>query len=281
VPDDAAVVVVAGPTADFLPGEIEMLRRYLGKSGKLMLMLDPADRDDSAPLTNLVALAREWGIEVASDLVLDPVSQTLGMGATSPVAASFPAHPITDRFRVLTAFPLTRSVTPVSGGVNGRFAQSFAETSPDSFSKVDLSVLRKGGEVALDEAKGDKRGPISIAAAVSVPAPEAPAPPAQGESPQAAAAEQPPKPETRVVVFGDSDFAANGVLGVPGNRDLFLNAVNWLAQKETLIAIRPREAEDRRVTLTADQQRRAFYLSVLVIPGLAFVVGLVTWWRRR
>ena len=281
VPDDAAVVVVAGPTADFLPGEIEMLRRYLGKSGKLMLMLDPADRDDSAPLTNLVALAREWGIEVASDLVLDPVSQTLGMGATSPVAASFPAHPITDRFRVLTAFPLTRSVTPVSGGVNGRFAQSFAETSPDSFSKVDLSVLRKGGEVALDEAKGDKRGPISIAAAVSVPASEAAAPPAPGEGAQVAAAEQPPKPETRVVVFGDSDFAANGVLGVPGNRDLFLNAVNWLAQKETLIAIRPREAEDRRVTLTADQQRRAFYLSVLVIPGLAFVVGLVTWWRRR
>jgi len=82
-------------------------------------------------------------------------------------------------------------------------------------------------------------------------------------------------------VFGDSDFAANGVLGIPGNRDLFLNAVNWLAQKETLIAIRPREAEDRRVTLTADQQRRAFYLSVLVIPCLAFVAGLVTWWRRR
>ena len=49
-----------------------------------------------------------------------------------------------------------------------------------------------------------------------------------------------------MVVIGDSDFAANSVLGVQGNRDLFLNTVNWLAQQENLIAIRPREPEDRR-----------------------------------
>jgi hypothetical protein len=45
-----------------------------------------------------------------------------------------------------------------------------------------------------------------------------------------------------VVAIGDSDFAANSVLGIQGNRDLFLNALNWVAQNENLIAIRPREA---------------------------------------
>jgi ABC-type uncharacterized transport system involved in gliding motility auxiliary subunit len=83
------------------------------------------------------------------------------------------------------------------------------------------------------------------------------------------------------VVFGDSDFASNGWLGIQGNRDLFMNAVNWLAQQENLISIRPRDPEDRRITLTADQQVRIFWLTVFIIPGLILLGGVHTWWRRR
>jgi ABC-type uncharacterized transport system involved in gliding motility auxiliary subunit len=82
-------------------------------------------------------------------------------------------------------------------------------------------------------------------------------------------------------VFGDSDFASNAWLGIQGNRDLFMNSVNWLAQQENLIAIRPRDPEDRRITLTADQQERIFWLTVFIIPGLILLGGVHTWWRRR
>jgi ABC-type uncharacterized transport system involved in gliding motility auxiliary subunit len=82
-------------------------------------------------------------------------------------------------------------------------------------------------------------------------------------------------------VFGDSDFGSNAWLGIPGNRDLFLNTVNWLAQQENLIAIRPKDPEDRRVTLTGDQERRIFWITVLIIPGLILAAGVQTWWRRR
>ena len=44
VPDDAAVVVVAGPQTDFFPPEIDALKTYLGKDGKLLLVLDPPDK---------------------------------------------------------------------------------------------------------------------------------------------------------------------------------------------------------------------------------------------
>ena len=88
-------------------------------------------------------------------------------------------------------------------------------------------------------------------------------------------------PETRLVVIGDSDFATNGVVGIPGNRDLFLNTVNWLAQQENLISIRAREPEDRRLTLTADEQRRLFWLSLFFVPGFVLGTGVYTWWRRR
>jgi ABC-type uncharacterized transport system involved in gliding motility auxiliary subunit len=89
------------------------------------------------------------------------------------------------------------------------------------------------------------------------------------------------KPETRIVAIGDSDFASNAALGVQGNRDLFLNTVNWLVQQENLISIRPHEAEDSRITLTANQDRWIFLGTVLIVPGLILLAGIQTWWRRR
>ena len=82
-------------------------------------------------------------------------------------------------------------------------------------------------------------------------------------------------------MIGDSDFATNAVLGTQGNRDFFLNAVNWVAQQENLIAIRPKQAGDRRVTMTEDQQRRVLYLSVLGLPLIVAALGIWTWSRRR
>ena len=89
------------------------------------------------------------------------------------------------------------------------------------------------------------------------------------------------KPETRLVVVGDSDFASNSVAGMGGNRDMFLNMVNWLAQQENLISVRPRNPEDRRITLTAGQDQMIFWFTMLILPGLIFLAGIQTWWRRR
>ena len=90
-----------------------------------------------------------------------------------------------------------------------------------------------------------------------------------------------PKPETRVVVVGDSDFATNRALNIGGNRDLFLNMSNWLAQQEDLIAIRPRDPADRRITMTQDQAQMVQWLALAIIPGLLFAAGIRVWWKRR
>ena len=89
------------------------------------------------------------------------------------------------------------------------------------------------------------------------------------------------RPETRVAAIGDSDFAANAYLGVEGNRDLFMNTVNWLAQQENLIAIRPREPADRRLTLTASTDHRHVLAVDRRHPGAVLGAGVYTWWRRR
>ena len=236
-------------------------------------------------------------MEIGTDVVVDAsgVGQLLGTDASVPVAASYPPHAITDRFNLLTAFPLARSVRPVAGGVEGRIAEAFVETSPRSWAEQDLSELA-GGEVALDEADGDVPGPVPIAAAVSMVIDDAAGgddggEPGDGEDDRAAEADGEDDPEVepetgatveaRLAVFGDSDFASNGAVGIQGNSDLALNALNWLAEQDSLIAIRPREPEDRRITLTADQQARINWLTLLMIPGAILGAGVYTWWSRR
>ena len=43
IPADATVLVVAGPRTDLLEQEVPLLRDYLGKSGKLLVLLDPPE----------------------------------------------------------------------------------------------------------------------------------------------------------------------------------------------------------------------------------------------
>ncbi|MEW6320086.1 MAG: DUF4350 domain-containing protein [Acidobacteriota bacterium] len=279
VPENATVVVVAGPRTDFLQPEIDALSRYVDRGGKVLVLLDPPEPSGARPLPNLEGFLRTWAIDVGGDVVLDAsgIGQLLGTDASVPVAANYPSHPISEGFNLMTAFPLARSVRPVEGGVSGRFAQPLVETSPKSWAETDLASLAGKGEIRYDEG-ADRQGPITLGVAVSASAANPPAP-AGNQTPEAPA--DAPKPESRVVAIGDSDFAANYGIGIQGNRDFFMNAVNWLAQQENLIAIRPREPQDRRITLTADQSQRIMLLSLLVIPGLVFAAGAYTWWRRR
>jgi ABC-type uncharacterized transport system involved in gliding motility auxiliary subunit len=277
VPDDATVVIVAGPHTDFLAPEIDALERYIAKGGKVMFLVDPQNAG-VGDIPNLRAFLKEWSIELGNDVVVDAsgMGQLFGGDASVPVVATYPPHPITENFRVMTAFPLSRSITVAPGGTHT--PQPLLQTSPQSWAEADMTSIASG-RVEFNGDGGDKQGPVTLGVAVSTPATEAPPPSLAGLATNASP--DAPKPETRIIAIGDSDFAANNALGIQGNQDLFLNALNWLAQQENLIAIRPREAKDRRITLTADQQQRIFLLSVLIIPGLVLAGGVYTWWKRR
>ena len=275
VPTDAAVVVIAGPKSDLLEPEVTKLKTHLAKGGKLLVLIDPPQNADAPPLANLIGLLKDWSVEVGNNAVLDPMSQLRGAQADVPVAAQYPYHQITNTFRLLTAYPYARSVKPIEGAPNGRTATSFVMTGRNSWAESDLKRLTTKGEAEPQFDQGDVQGPVSLAVAVSAPVEGATPPPADGPDANTN------KPETRLVVVGDSDFASNSVAGMGGNRDMFLNIVNWLAQQENLISVRPRNPEDRRITLTAGQDRMIFWFTMLILPGLIFLAGIQTWWRRR
>jgi len=144
------------------------------------------------------------------------------------------------------------------------------KTTSDSWVEADIS----SGKVRYDEGK-DKKGPFTLGGVVTSGSP----PP-----PQYPGAPPPPpdtSPKTRLVVLGDSDFAANEWLNKYANRDLFANAINWLAEREDLVSIQPKEPYYTNVDLTRSQTRLVFFLTVVILPVGVLLTGGAVWWKRR
>lgn len=83
------------------------------------------------------------------------------------------------------------------------------------------------------------------------------------------------------MVIGNSNFAANQFIGSQENGDLFFNTVDWLAQDENLISIRPKSATNRRITMTEAQLSILRWLDFVFLPGFVIVAGVWIWWKRR
>jgi ABC-type uncharacterized transport system involved in gliding motility auxiliary subunit len=180
----------------------------------------------------------------------------MGTGPGVPLVVNYGAHTITKNFsRTMTIFPLARSVKSGEKSQPEEQETELLRTSPESWAETEL----KGNTAKFDEGK-DTKGPISLGVAASKKV---------GEK------------EARLVVIGDSDFATNRYLGAQGNGDLFFNAVNWLAQDEELISIRPKSPANRRVNLTRSQQNMFFWFSIVFLPGAAVAAGAIIWWKRR
>jgi ABC-type uncharacterized transport system involved in gliding motility auxiliary subunit len=277
VPADATVVVIAGPQTDLFEPEVAALRAYLAKGGKLLVLIDPPEKVNAQPFTHLVALVKEWNIDIGNNVVVDVsgIGRLFGADEFTPIAAPpYPTHPINDRFNLITAFRLARSVTPATAPTGGKTAQSFIQTSPNSWAETDLAALLAGKAVENNKDR-DVQGPVTLGATATEEIKDAP------EAAAKKSGEERKKVEARVAVVGDSDFASNSLLGVQGNRDLFLNTLNWLAQQENLISIRPKDPDDRRITMTADQQRWIWLLTLVIVPAAVFGAGIFNWSRRR
>jgi ABC-type uncharacterized transport system involved in gliding motility auxiliary subunit len=157
---------------------------------------------------------------------------------------------------------MARSVTPSAKPREGATVTPLAMTSDTSWGETDIDGIFKRQEAKLDPA--DKRGPIDVADAIQAPQAKAGA----GK-------------ETRIVVLGSTDAGDNQWVGQLFNRDFFVNSADWLSGEENQISIRPRQLRSSRFRLTAEQFTIVFILSVLLLPELLLIAGIVVWWERR
>jgi len=186
-------------------------------------------------------------------------------------------HPITKTFRYQTIFPLASSVDIKSSLPDGVTATKLAQTSPLSWAQPDNGELQTG-HITLREGSGTK-GPVVIAAAASRKIAETPKPAA--EPAKSGAGEPKSTTETRLVVFGDSDFLTNGFFNASGDGDLALNTIAWLSEQEELVSIRPKTSQPRIVVLS-HQQVMYYLLTIVAVAPLAITAtGVAIWWRRK
>ena len=253
VPDDASVVVMAGPKTDPFPNEMDSLDAYLNKGGSVYVMVDPS------PAPSLSDFMKKWSIDVGNNIVLDAsgLGRLFGAGPEIPLVTTYANHKITSGMKgVMTFFPLARSVKPAMNPPAGLSVETLFSSSERSWGETNM----KSGEAKFDEAT-DLKGPVSLAVAATKDAAN--------------------NKKARLVVFGDSDFASNSTYGLQGNGNLFLNTVSWLAQDESFISIRPKNPDDRRLTMTEAQGRLVSYVMLLLLPAGVLITGISVWTKRR
>jgi ABC-type uncharacterized transport system involved in gliding motility auxiliary subunit len=142
-------------------------------------------------------------------------------------------------------------------------AWPLAQTSDTSIAATEIEAIFK--EQKFRAGSKDRKGPITVADAVD----------ADNKKLKWGTG------DGRLVVYGDTDFANNQNLSQVFNQDFFLNTVDWLAGESATIAIRPRTLRASRVSLTVKQFDNVFVASVLMLPELLLILGIVVWWERR
>jgi ABC-type uncharacterized transport system involved in gliding motility auxiliary subunit len=260
-PKDCTVLLVGGPRFDYLEPAVNAIKSYVESGGRALFMLDPPlkfGKENIADNAALVKRLESWGVILNKDLVLDTsgVGQIFGLGPEAPLVIDYASHPIVREMKeIATAFPIARSLEAKSAG--NATAEKLLSTSGNSYATSNLSSQA----ISINPAR-DKKGPLALAAAGTY---------SSGKEGK----------QGRFVAVGSSDWAANYILKFNGNRDLIMNMMNWLSSDEDLISIRPKEPEDRRLSLNRQQMATIFYSSVVGLPLLVLLAGLGVWWRRR
>lgn len=256
IPEDARVIVIAGPIKPVSAEEVELLKKFVDDGGSLIVMEDPSALTDfgteNDPLANF--LASEWGITFNDDIVIDLNSP---QPTTAASAYYNPGHPVTVNMNNLVSFyPFSRSLNAPAEG-EGVMLTPLVQTNERSWGETDFASLSQGGQVGLND--NEMVGPLVLAVA--------------GENPTTGG---------RVVIFGTSEFAVDQIFDRYGNGDMFINSVDWAAEQESLASITPRNATER--TFTPPSQLYWIFIlltSIFIIPGLIVLGGVTTWLARR
>ena len=262
VPEDADLLILAGPKHPLLAREISALKDYLTeRAGRLILLIDPAIRN------NLDDLFYQWGILAEDMVILDsgpdymmnggdlllrrfdsehPITESLAnnnlsvlVGLSRPVRADLGA-PLDDRL----------SVTPIVGGSETSWGERY---------------YRDEDQIGFDP-EVDLKGPVSVVAV----------------SERSISSDLGIDiPGGRMVVFGSSDLITNSRLTVLGNFTLFLNTINWALDRNNLLSIAPRPIDRLHITISQEEMIRLRLVVLLILPGCAAILGMIIYWVRR
>ncbi|HEY7303119.1 MAG TPA: GldG family protein [Bryobacteraceae bacterium] len=261
VPNDCNVLVIAGPQTNYTPNMVTAIKNYVENGGRVMFLMDPPldfGREHIAENAGLKDVLQSWGVTLDNDLVLEqnPVGQLFGFGPEIPLVSSYGSQPIVNDLKnSMTGFPVSRSM---------QIKNTDKTTVDKLFSTSDRAIATTNltSNEVNPNSPSNKKGPFTLGAAGTY---------NTGKQ----------NNQGRFVVIGSAGFMDNAMIGFQSNRDLALNAVNWLSSDEDLISIRPKEPEDRRLNVNQRQMSVFAYTNLIAIPLIIIVAGVAIFLKRR
>lgn len=273
VPTDAAAVVLASPKKSLLPEEKRSLIDYANGGGRLFLLADPRTTPD------VREIADAFGIVIREDVVLDQVQRLFAgpaIGAQPIVMDYDTSSPITKGLsrENVSIFNIASSLQKKESTQDGATYTELAKSSASAWGEADLSALFDSSEPTAQKGPNDQSGPVTLAMSYEKKLSD------EKEPAEAAPQKEKFNKVARVVVFGDSDWVLNANLRVYSNRDLFLNAVNWLAGEDGGVSIRAGTIRASYAPISGPTFM-AILLASFLLPEIILIFGLWVWWKRR
>lgn len=243
IPQDADLIAIAKPLKKLQDTEVTTLQQYLKNGGNLLLMLMPNTDIGLNPIW------QNWGIQLDNRLVIN------GASSDSPivvVADNYGDHPITRNFdNGITIFPESRIIQTTQK--DNITVTPLVITSENTWAESNLAQ-----DTITFNPQEDIRGSLNIAIALTQ------------------------ENASRIVVFGNGNFATNNWFNQHLNSDLFLNTIEWLTGTEQdTLSIRPKEFTNRRINLTPLKAQLLNWLAIKIIPPFGFIIAAILWWKKR
>ncbi|MCD8087724.1 MAG: GldG family protein [Oscillospiraceae bacterium] len=253
IPEDCAVLALFGPTSDLSADEVAMIEAYLAEGGEMIITTEYTEED----MTNFQTLLSDWGLDLTYGYVLESNSSYYYYGYIDLILPTLGSHDITsplteDGYSVL--MPDAQGLTEI-GENDDLTVTALLTSSSSSYIKESLSGL-----TSYEQTEDDPSGPFMLGAAV--------------ESASSGG---------KLVVFTSTLFMESDYSSLVSgaNEDLFLNAVDWLCEKDSSISIHTKTISSDYLSFSDSSASTLKTLLVIVVPVLFLASGVVIFIRRR
>lgn len=263
------ILVIMRPTIDLIESEREQIRDFLADSGRAVFMIDPY----KDPLPRFESLLKFFKIELSQEIVVETDAKMYRdpspINLTPAIAEHEITQPVLQTDKNLSLFR-SRAILFNNENDKGVEVQKLLYTSRSAYAKKDFNPAHP------QKAAGDAEGPFTVALAY-----------------KKVVNERDDELQTRIVVFGSSSLVDISTYGFsaedaamyepqPANYDLFLNSVNWAANRQNRITIRPKSIMSNQLSIqNRSQVNVIMWVVIIIIPVVIMGVGTLIWMRRK
>ncbi|HEY5704128.1 MAG TPA: GldG family protein [Terrimicrobiaceae bacterium] len=263
VPADCATLIIVAPQFDIEEREAMILGKYWKEKGRLLVLLDP-----KAKTPRLTALIEQTGVTPLDNRVLRTVRLPFATGILRDVTAEFLlGNAITKRMVGINILlpGATQSLKIDAGQSQAAGVQIWPliRASDEFWGEADYVTDEKKG-VRYEEGM-DAGQPLYVALAAA----------RGGVKDERVEVES-----AKLITVGSCEFALDAALNQQG-LDFLLSAMNWLLDRGQFTGAAPKTVKHFSLNLTDAQLGSVALYTMVVIPGVAALAGLVVWLRRR